>query len=791
MKSIRWLPIIIAVLSLALAGCGSDGSQGPPGSQGAPGPQGPPGNAISTEQDALQVAITSVTINSKPVVKFVVADQDGLPVDSLSTSSARFILVKLVKESGQTPAHWQSYTNTTDSYPSSPKMMQATTDSGGTLVYNGNGAYTYTFGTDPATATYPATLDPTDPNYAKAGLAVGYDASLVHRVSIQISGQGLPVTNASYDFIPAGGTVTDSLKRDIVKTASCNECHNKLALHGGGRVDTKYCVTCHNPGTTDAASGNTVDFKVMVHKIHRGKELPSVVNGGSYTITGYRNSVHDFGVIGFPMDIRNCTKCHQTESGTPNGDNWKTKPSIEACGSCHDDFVFNDGVGAQNDVLNDPDGAGYLRGHGSSANNMNDGFMVYNGSCASCHPATGGLAPIVTKHLIPDIEAAKKFKYNIESVSYPGAGAGGTITVQFSVTDPSVTPATYYDVRDTASGGTDPRFTTGGGVARLQVLVGWDTDDYNNDGSGSTPGQPVSLNALQATLISGTCPTDCKFEVSGTVPAGLQGSGVVAIEGHPAAQDSVGAWTIRVPVKSAVTYFTITDSSAVPRREVVNITTKCDECHGTLAMHGANRVDEGQLCVICHNPFATDLSRRSGGPFIDSKAEESIDFKRMIHGIHSQGATKRVHPMTIYGYGGTAHEFAVSSSTGDDVHFPGRVSDCRTCHVGSTFELPLGQNVIGSTVNTGADPADQTDDKKFSRTASVCSACHDSFAATSHMSQNGGAVEIRNDTFPYGTVAVDGTKILADLNAGAGESCPLCHGPGRFADISVWHVVSP
>jgi OmcA/MtrC family decaheme c-type cytochrome len=704
----------------------------------------------------------------------VVADQDGLPVTSLTTSSARFILTKLVPESGTVPAHWQSYINRKDG-----SFMQATTENNGTLVYNGNGAYTYTFATDPATATYPTGLNASDPNFLNSGLPVGYDASLVHRVAIQISGQGLPSTNASYDFIPAGGTVTNAMKRDIVMTASCNECHNKLALHGGGRVETKFCVTCHNPGSTDGqAPNNTVDFKVMIHKIHRGKDLPSVADGGgSYIITGYANSVHDYSPIGFPMDIRNCTKCHDgADAGTPNGDNWKTKPSQQACGSCHDHVTFNDGVSPQDTIINDPDGAGYLRGHGSSANNVNDGFMVYNGTCAGCHPATGGLAPIVTRHLIPETEAAKLFEFHIDAVNT--SYTAPNLTVQFYVKNP--VSGTNYDL-DTST-----EFNSGGNSS-LSLLVGWDTSDYSNDLSGSNPGQPVSINALTDLTVTevggGTFVYEVTKDLTG-MGAETSGTLVVALQGHPS--DSTG--TLRVPVKSAVLYVSTSGGTPDERREVVNITAKCDQCHGTLSMHGANRVDEGQVCVICHNPFATDITKRVGGPFLDGKPEESIDFKRMVHAIHSQGATKRIQPLVVYGYGNNAHEFSTSSSTGDDVHFPGRVSDCRTCHIGDTFMLPLGQNVFGSTVLTGV-LADQSDDKKFSRTASVCSACHDSFAATSHMSQNGGAVEIRNDS--DGSLAVDLTKTLAELNSGAGESCPLCHGPGRFADISVWHVVSP
>ncbi len=46
----------------------------------------------------------------------------------------------------------------------------------------------------------------------------------------------------------------------------------------------------------------------------------------------YANNPNEFSEIIFPQDIRNCVKCHSSETtGT-----WKTEPSRVACLSCHD-----------------------------------------------------------------------------------------------------------------------------------------------------------------------------------------------------------------------------------------------------------------------------------------------------------------------------------------------------------------------------------------------------------------------------------------------------------------------
>jgi OmcA/MtrC family decaheme c-type cytochrome len=110
-------------------------------------------------------------------------------------------------------------------------------------------------------------------------------------------------------------------------------------------------VTCHMPLATDAEEvrpGNpeqTIHFKYMIHSIHRGEDLE---NG--FVVAGHNQSIHDYGEVVYPGDLRNCSACHVNNSyqlsGLPDDllptltpQAWwsPTQPQAAACLSCHDD----------------------------------------------------------------------------------------------------------------------------------------------------------------------------------------------------------------------------------------------------------------------------------------------------------------------------------------------------------------------------------------------------------------------------------------------------------------------
>jgi OmcA/MtrC family decaheme c-type cytochrome len=743
----------LILFGLFLAGC--EGNDGAPGADGAPGPAGPPGQpGPSTgsgvpvnSAERINIAVTSVAVPSgggAPTVSLTLTNDLNQGLVGLPASDIRFVLSQLTPGSGGGSSEWQSYV-TRDTGTISNGQANTERGSDGTFVDNSDGTYTYTFAND--LDAYPA--------------GPVFDENKIHRLGIEIRGQAPISSNGIFTFVPSTGAppAADADARRIVDNDTCNACHDRLEFHGGPRTDVEYCVTCHNPYSIDGDTGNTVDMKALIHNIHSGR--------GDYVIIGHNDTEHDYSEVVWTQDIRNCQTCHEeNDENTPQASNWRLVPNRAACGTCHwddgipdsgNDYAIQDGIHPEGLVFTD------------------------DTSCVVCHgpDATldGGRLKVPEVHRIPEQEASDLFQYNVISIANAAVGQAPSVT--FSVTNPQDNNSAY-DL------GADPEWTACDGTSRLAVTLAWITDDYINTGTGNVPAQPVSMNPLTGCGGTATNNGDGTFTVMSLVaiPAGIVGTLSAGIEGHPWVDingDGLSSRSERIAVKNAIGYQGIDGAQAVERRNAIAI-ERCDQCHNQLSIHGNNRTDEPEVCVQCHNPNATDVNRRVTGSECDigrppgtdgpddpgvpglGLDDQTIDFKRMIHRIHSSGATKV--PFGVCGFGNSAHVF--------DVTYPGHLNNCEGCHK-VTEENPFPYHPVeagsiqGTTVDVGTDLASPTDDVVISPNASVCSSCHVSDLAKTHMEQNGGNfAATKNDV----------------------ESCALCHGPGRSADVKEVHGVA-
>ncbi len=789
--------LMTGLLCAVLAACsGTTGSPGPAGATGTSGPTGPTttGSALKIgTATAITGTITSVAISGPPVVKFQLVDQNGAFLQGLPAADLGWVIAQLVPGQNGTSSQWNSYISTTVTPSGCPDGVaacdttpkaQATVESatGGTLVDNRDGTYVYTFKTDITKV----------PN-------VVYNASLTHRVGFEIRGLA-QANNAAYTFQPSTGATTGIFSREIVETATCDNCHTMLNAHGGARVEVQYCVMCHNPGTTDPYSGNALDMKVMVHKIHAGNTLPSIQTvsgpnttptlGLGYWIVGYMESVNNFNTLLYPQDTRNCTTCHvQNIPAATQAANYSTVPTSEACGSCHDTVNFATGAGMGGIIANDS-------------------------QCTTCHGGTSALdngqLQVIAAHIIPEDVLATKFQYIVHSVTFKTTAGNIYPVVNFSVVDPTHGNAPYNILTAAAFAGTDP--ATGMPVcaddtARLAIDIAWDTSDYTNWGSGPTPapagwGQPISLNPLAgcgtatpapglsgpdaAGVFTMTSPTPlpnppaAKCPPAGGAACPAIADVAVVIEGHPGIV-TTGPGAAAIPVTSAVGYANVAGGAPVARRVVVDI-AKCDVCHNLLALHGTNRNNDTQVCVACHNPASTDVSERqtltATTPGIDGLWEQSIDFKYLIHSIHDgsvRGAAGS--PFVIYGYMGSVSNFT-------DVVYPGQINRCDACHAGTSY-YPVDDTLVqATTFHTGlakdAPPPTPGNPISTSANMAVCSACHFDSVTQTHMEQNGGSTTVAKDA--------EG-RTIPSSNPASTETCSICHGAGGVADVRVVHNV--
>ena len=326
--------------------------------------------------------ITSATADTAGVVtvNFTVDNPGHGPIINVPSISAN--ISKLVPAAtGEASNHWVPYiwqtetVGTTGTFPNAAgtTALQAFRESNGTLTNHNDGSYTYVFHTNLTSATMGTT-------------PVTYERNRTHRVVIMMGGHSGATADAHLDFVPDGSALTE--RRDIIQTSACQSCHgeNQFHGHGGDRLSIETCASCHVQGASDAQSGNSLELRVMIHKIHAGGEL-SVVAGpdgilyddpattaneaadnGQYAIWGYNTTRNSWEHVEFPAVLQNCQKCHQGTGAQV--DNWMNRPSRAACGSCHDDINFATGT------------------------NHPGGMQTDDGTCGTCHHASGAQGPI-------------------------------------------------------------------------------------------------------------------------------------------------------------------------------------------------------------------------------------------------------------------------------------------------------------------------------------------------------------------------------------------------------------
>jgi OmcA/MtrC family decaheme c-type cytochrome len=553
--------------------------------------------------------------------------------------------------------------------------------------------------------------------------------------------------NATFNFVPAGGT---AVRDEVVVDQACNKCHGVLSAHDS-RTGVQLCITCHNPeavspddgsraANVDPETNNAIDFKQMIHKIHAGSVLPSVQEDIPYLIVGRAtanpappSSVHDFSAVAFPQPVQNCTACHQGA----NAANYKNRPSVTACGACHDNVEF------------DPAQVAGLPGCAAAETTARCAHVALPAlditNCSDCHTPD----VIDAQHVVPSFAEASKYQYEIMSVEVP---ADRKPVVTFRVLNPA--NGVPYDLR------THPTWTqTASGASRLFVDIGFASTEYTNEVEGGQPfGQPIQIAIVDRPGVNAGLQNaeNGAYRIASPValPEGVT-SATAVVEGHPAVAGGPANGT-RIAVTTAVEFFGV-DGPAQPRRDVVSVES-CNACHGVISAHGNNRNDTVQGCAVCHNPNATDKSRVPPGV----AGESPIDFKWMVHVIHA--GEHRQAPVTIYGFGGTPHQFPA--------HVPFSAGNCNMCHVNDGFRLPLQPGTLGTTTSTGADQGTAGDNVRDTPTVSVCLSCHEG------RTNERLGLPVRDHVNTY--VEADGT-----------EACATCHGTGGIVDVSQVHPVRP
>jgi OmcA/MtrC family decaheme c-type cytochrome len=654
-------------------------------------------------------------------VTFTLTDESGVPLEPVlsSTNDEQQARVRF------TVAHVEEYRGGGDlnrpftRYVNDINALRPTYDRNGTIetVDAAAGLYRYVFA---------------------MRLAEGFDPSDTYSVGLQIDrefeGEELGV-NPIFDVVPAGGTP------EIIAgstTEACNTCHGELILHGNRR-EFRLCTLCHTEGAEDEM-GRSIALREMIHKIHRGRDLPSIVNGEVGATYGIFSSFQGSDIVfaekiaedttvgvAFPRSLRDCDSCH-TQGETAHF--YTERPSAGACVACHDDV--NPSLEASE--------------AGPPGTNHIDGRGFPDGDCGFCHNPDSGVEfdlSVTGSHVVPE-RSMQLAGLNVEIVGVTNHMAGQAPTVSFRITNNE--GAILTDLS---------------GLGSLSFTLAGPTSDYAElirasalgGGASGTISGPNNAGVFDYSLAT-SLPEDA---------TGTWGVGIEARRSVQLATSTDETISVNEAAVNPVVTFTVDDSTALPRRVVVE-DANCQNCHGELSrgfsIHG-NLRNQVEYCVLCHNPNETDYDRRRRDPDAVAIGDENatIDLKVLIHKIHT-GEELAQKPYLVYGFGSTGftvHDFS-------EVLYPSDRRNCAMCHAEGTQLIPPFSSEALGTLLTSIDPAtgDEVIDGRLGAITAACNSCHDSDAAMAH--------------------AATQTDFMGR------EACEVCHAEGRDVAVSESHA---
>jgi OmcA/MtrC family decaheme c-type cytochrome len=535
----------------------------------------------------------------------------------------------------------------------------------------------------------------------------------------------------------------------LASNQACVDCHGESGEVGrfaptlaGGHYSAPMtvdaCVVCHtsdDPATPDDERPSYGAMAEIIHGIHNSHNFPD----GEFL--SRRDTVYD---VTYPTYMTNCSVCHSDESIVP-GPDVSALAAANAmpvtgpgCFSCHGSMEGFDFTGLEFHLtIPDP----------------------LTADCGACHDGGLARADVAAYHNGLTTERGGIIFDGADTSVVEGAKIDWQITgIVDDGTNLEISwTATYEGVgvdpcNATAGPGAPVFFADGNG--NLSILRSYaQGGDYiigTNPNAAGQPGSAPGVSVDNTTCSGGVATTVVPVEDVDAM------YGRVAIQGKPRLPSVLGGGELMAVRAFTPTYdYVVGAGGAAPARRAVVDSGECLKCHvGSMYQHGGNRVDNVDMCYLCHNTAANDEYVRvstfdvDASEAYDGKAGQNFGMKEMLHAVHSAGATGA--PIVIYrGRGiyawgestdllpnwpgsGRFPVFGSDDGTGNPVEqnhtfhtptYPRALNACGACHVDGLAIFPDPTAAMASTV-AGAADGNQLDDVLEGVQTSSCITCH-------------------------------------------------------------------